>query len=226
MNLYANLAQKHRTKKDKDARERAEYLATLPKHPVKRFFYRLHPKRLAKYWFSKRGGLMALKILGVGTLLVLLLIGGMFAYFRKDLDKIRPGELAKRVQTTVTKYYDRNDNLLWEDKGTGNYQLVVEADQISDYLKKATVAIEDRDFYKHHGISISGIMRAMLSTASRRQVQGGSTLTQQLVKQVFFADEAGDRSISGVPRKIKEIILAIEVERMYSKDQILSLYLN
>ena len=226
MNLYANLAQKHKTKKDKDARERAEYLATLPKHPVKRFFYRLHPKRLAKYWFSKRGGLMALKILGVSLLLMLLLIGGMFAYFRKDLDKIRPGELAKRVQTTVTKYYDRNDNLLWEDKGTGNYQLVVESDQISDYLKKATVAIEDRDFYKHHGVSISGIMRAMLSTASRRQVQGGSTLTQQLVKQVFFADEAGDRSISGIPRKIKEIILAIEVERMYSKDQILSLYLN
>ena len=169
---------------------------------------------------------MALKILGVSILLMLLLIGGMFAYFRKDLDKIRPGELAKRVQTTVTKYYDRNDNLLWEDKGTGNYQLVVESNQISDYLKKATVAIEDRDFYKHHGVSISGIMRAMLSTASRRQVQGGSTLTQQLVKQVFFADEAGDRSISGIPRKIKEIILAIEVERMYSKDQILSLYLN
>ena len=226
MNLYANLAQKHKAKKDKDARERAEYLATLPKHPVKRFFYRLHPKRLAKYWFSKRGGLMALKILGVSILLMLLLIGGMFAYFRKDLDKIRPGELAKRVQTTVTKYYDRNDNLLWEDKGTGNYQLVVESDQISDYLKKATVAIEDRNFYNHHGISLSGMLRAMLSTASRRQVQGGSTLTQQLVKQVFFADEAGDRSISGIPRKIKEIILAIEVERMYSKDQILSLYLN
>ena len=169
---------------------------------------------------------MALKILGVSILLMLLLIGGMFAYFRKDLDKIRPGELAKRVQTTVTKYYDRNDNLLWEDKGTGNYQLVVESDQISDYLKKATVAIEDRNFYNHHGISISGMLRAMLSTASRRQVQGGSTLTQQLVKQVFFADEAGDRSISGIPRKIKEIILAIEVERMYSKDQILSLYLN
>ena len=169
---------------------------------------------------------MALKILGVSILLMLLLIGGLFAYFRKDLDKIRPGELAKRVQTTVTKYYDRNDNLLWEDKGTGNYQLVVEANQISDYLKKATVAIEDRDFYNHHGISVSGMARALLSTASRRQVQGGSTLTQQLVKQVFFADEAGDRSISGIPRKIKEIILAIEVERMYSKDQILSLYLN
>lgn len=227
MNVYANLAQKRRTKKDKKSRERAEYLATLPKHPVKRFFYRLHPKRVAKYWFSKHGALMALKILGVSVLVVLLLIGGLFAYFRKDLDRIRPGELAKRVQTTVTKYYDRNDVLLWEDKGTGNYHLVVESNQISDYLKKATVAIEDRDFYSHHGISISGLIRATFSTASGRQVQGGSTLTQQLVKQVFFPpEEATKRGLSGIPRKIKEIILAVEVERMYNKDQILSLYLN
>lgn len=169
---------------------------------------------------------MALKILGVAIVVMIILIGGLFAYFRKDLDKIRPGELAKRVQTTVTKYYDRNGALLWEDKGTDNYKLVVEADKISDYLKKATIAIEDRDFYKHHGISVSGLTRAMFSTASGRQVQGGSTLTQQLVKQVFFADDADKRGLSGIPRKIKEIILAIEVERMYNKEQILTLYLN
>ena len=226
MSVYANLANKRKTKKDKESRERAEHLASLPKHPVKRFFYRLHPKRVAKYWFSKRGAKMALKILGVAIVIGVLAVGGLFAYFRKDLDKIRPGEIDKRVQTTVTKYYDKNDVLLWEDKGTGNYKLVVESDQISDNLKKATVAIEDKDFYKHHGISVSGMIRATVTTASGRQVQGGSTLTQQLVKQVFFADEAGDRGLTGIPRKIKEIILAIEVERMYDKDQILSLYLN
>lgn len=169
---------------------------------------------------------MALKVVGVTALVLLLMIGGLFAYFRKDLDKIRPGEIAKRVQTTVTKYYDRNDQLLWEDKGGGNYKLVVESDQISDYLKKATVAIEDRDFYKHHGVSVSGITRAIFSNASGGQVQGGSTLTQQLVKQVFFSEEAHERGIGGIPRKIKEIILAIEVERMYNKEQILALYLN
>lgn len=228
MNLYANLAQKHKTNKDRKSRAKAEYLATLPKDPVKRFFYRLHPKRLAAYWFSKRGAITALKILGVTTLVVMLLIGGLFAYFRKDLDKIRPGELAKRVQTTVTKYYDRNGVLLWEDKGTGNYQLVVESNQISDYLKKATVAIEDKDFYNHHGVSMTGMVRAFFSSTSGRQVQGGSTLTQQLVKQVFFSEEAEKtgRGIGGIPRKIKEIILAIEVERMYNKDQLLTLYLN
>lgn len=226
LSVYANLAHKRKTKKDAAARQRAEYLASLPKHPVKRLLYRLHPKRLARYWFSKRGALMALKIAGVGLLLMLLLIGGMFAYFRKDLDKIRPGEIAKRVQTTITKYYDRNGELLWEDKGGGNYKLVVEADQLSQHLKNATVAIEDKDFFKHHGISLSGLMRAMLTNARGGQVQGGSTLTQQLVKQVFFAEEASNRGLGGVPRKIKEMILAIEVERMYNKDQILALYLN
>ena len=227
MSVYANLTHKRRTKKDAAARKRAEYLATLPKHPVKRFFYRLHPKRLAAYWFSKRGLFMAMKIVGVTILLMVLSVGGLFAYYRKDIDKIRPGEIAKRVQTTVTKYYDRNDELLWEDKGTGNYKLVVESNQINDYLKQATVAIEDKDYYRHNGVSLTGLTRAFLSNASGNQVQGGSTLTQQLVKQVFFSEEEMmKRGFDGIPRKIKETILAIEVERMYNKDQILTLYLN
>ena len=120
LNVYANLSHRRRTKKDAASRRRAEYLASLPKHPLKRLLYRLHPKRVAAYWFSKRGLFMALKIVGVFLLLVVLGIGALFAYFRKDLDQIRPDELAKRVQTTVTRYYDRNGTLLWEDKGDGN----------------------------------------------------------------------------------------------------------
>ncbi len=233
ISLYSNLSQKtskltqkRKTKKDAEARRRAEYLATLPKHPVKRFFYRLHPKRFWAYWFSKRGAMMALKIAGVAALLVALFVGSLFAYFRKDLDQIRPGEIDKRVQTTVTTYLDRNGELLWEDKGDGNYKLVVKSEDISKNLKNATVAIEDRDFFSHNGVSISGTMRAAINNFTGGQVQGGSTLTQQLVKQVFFADEADDRGLSGIPRKIKELILAIEIERMYNKDQILTLYLN
>lgn len=226
LSVYSNLSHARKTKKDAATRKRAQYLATLPKHPVKRLLYRLHPKRFWGYWFSKRGGLMALKITGIGILLLLLLVGGLFAYFRKDLDAIRPEELAKRVQTTVTKYYDRNDELLWEDKGDGNYKLVVESDELSNYLKNATIAIEDQDFYSHSGVSISGLTRAFFNNLTGDSTQGGSTLTQQLVKQVFFADEAGDRGLTGIPRKIKELILSVEVERMYDKDQILTLYLN
>jgi penicillin-binding protein 1A len=227
LNVYANLNNRRKANKDYRARRKAEYLATLPKHPVKRLAYRLHPKRFFAYWFSREGGIMALKVAGVGILLMVLLFGALFAYYRRELDAIRPGELSKRVQTTVTTYLDRNGKVLWEDKGDGDYKLVVKSEDIAPYMKQATVAIEDKDFYKHAGFSMSGIMRAALNNfTGEGNTQGGSTLTQQLVKQVFFADEANNRGLSGIPRKIKEVILSIEVERMYNKDQILTLYLN
>lgn len=226
LQVYSNLSKRRKSKKDTISRRRAQYLSTLPKDPVKRLVHRIHPVHFFHYWFSKEGGIMALKIAGIGLLIFAILIGGLFAYFRKDIDSIRPGELAKRVQTTVTRYYDRNGLLLWEDTGGGNYKLAVESEELSDNLKNATIAIEDKDFYSHSGVSIQGLIRAVLNNASGGGVQGGSTLTQQLVKQVFFADEAGDRGLSGIPRKIKELILAVEVERMYNKDQILTLYLN
>ncbi len=228
LNVYSNLSSK-KTKSnmrnvtnDRDT----QYLASLPKHSIKRFVFYCHPKHFLGYWFSKRGAIKALKIFGVMMVILCLFVGGLFAYFRKDLDAIRPGELAKRVQTTVNTYYDRNGQLLWEDKGAGNYKLVVKSENISNYLKQATVAMEDQDFYKHKGVSISGLARAVLNNFMGGSTQGGSSLTQQLVKQVFFSDESAKRGFDGIPRKIKEVILAIEVERMYNKDQILTLYLN
>ena len=232
LNVYANLTHKRKTKKDAAHRKKAEYLATLPKHPVKRTLARMHPKRVYGYWFSRKGGIMLLKIVGISALVLVLMVGALFAYFRKDLDAIRPEALSERVHTTVTKYYDKRgpaggaDALLWEDKGDGDYKLVVAGNEISPLMKKATVAIEDKDFYKHGGISFTGITRALVNNYGGGSTQGGSTLTQQLVKQVFFAEEAQQRGLGGIPRKIKEIILSIEVERMYNKDQILNLYLN
>lgn len=226
LNVYSNLATRRKQGKDARARRHAEYLATLPKHPVARTLYRLHPKRFFAYWFSRDGLYTAGKIAGIGTLILLVLFGALFMYYRRELDAIRPDEIAKRVQTTVTTYTDRNGVVLWEDKGDGNYKLVVKSEDISPQMKEATVAIEDKDFYKHGGISFTGMIRAIFNNFSGGDTQGGSTLTQQLVKQVFFADEAQNRGLGGVPRKIKETILAIEVERMYNKDQILTLYLN
>lgn len=226
LSVYSNLSTRRKLKKDAEKRRKAEYLASLPKHPVKRFLYRVHPKRFWNYWFSKRGMVTALKLTGIVLLFVVLLMGALFAYFRKDLDQISPDELAKRVQTTVTDYYDRNGVLLWEDKGSGNYRLVVGSGDLSPYLKNATVSIEDKDFYKHGGVSLSGTFRAFINNLTGGSTQGGSTLTQQLVKQVFFSSQDSDRGITGIPRKIKEAILAMEVERTYTKDQILTMYLN
>ena len=226
MSLYANLSQKHKTKKDQRNRKHAEYLATLPKNPFKRLLYRMHPKRVMGYWFSRKGAMMLLKIVGVFVLIITVSIAALFAYFRKDIDSIRPEELDKRVQTTLTRYYDRNNVLLWEDKGDGNYRHTVKSTEISDRMRQATIAIEDRDFYNHKGVSFTGLLRAIVNNARGGSTQGGSTLTQQLVKQVFFPEESKERGIKGIPRKIKELILSIEVERMYNKEQIIALYLN
>ena len=107
ISVYSNLTRGRKTKKDAAARKKAEYLASLPKHPVKRLLYRLHPKRVAGYWFSKKGGFMALKILGACVLLGILSVGALFAYYRKDLDTIRPGEFGLETSSSeVLKVWD------------------------------------------------------------------------------------------------------------------------
>lgn len=229
---YSNLTKnrgksKHAIKKDAKARQRAEYLATLPKNPILRFFAHFNPKRVFKYWFSLRGLKMLGKITGVAVLTLAIIVGGLFMYFRKELDSLSPEELSKRVATTVTKYYDRNGELLWEDKGAETYRLVVDSEDIAQSVKDATVAIEDKDFYNHGGVSFTGMLRATANNVfGSGGTQGGSTLTQQLIKQVYFSDEADKRGLDGIPRKIKESILAVEAENIYTKDQILTMYLN
>ena len=104
---------KRELKKEQKAREKAEYLASLPKNPVKRFFAHLSPKRFFKFWFSMDGLKMLGKILGIFILLCVIIAVIAYFYFRNELKSLQPSELAKRVQTTVTKYYDRNGQLLW-----------------------------------------------------------------------------------------------------------------
>lgn len=224
MNLYSSLSYKHHAKKEADARRRAEDLAKLPKEPVKRFFARLHPKRVAKWWFSKRGQKTILKFCAAAVLIFIIFIGGLFLYYKKDLDEIRLDEMT--ISETVNTYLDRNGELLWKDTGNEDYRLVVDADEISDYMYKATVAIEDKNFYNHAGVDFGALIRATFSTLGGGGVQGGSTLTQQLIKQVYFSDEAASANRGGLTRKIKELILALELEKMYNKDQILTMYLN
>jgi penicillin-binding protein 1A len=240
MGVYSNLAYRRKVKADQKARKKAEDLAKLPKNPFLRTLAGLHPKRVFHFWFSKEGLFRVLKIMAAGVLLVVIAIGGLFLYFKKDLDAIRPEELAARVTDTVNTYLDRNcvneggdidrgrENcaVLWEDKGDGDYRLVVDGSEISTYMRQATVAIEDKNFYNHIGVDFTALVRAFLATTSGNSVQGGSTLTQQLIKQVYFADEANKRDASGIPRKIKEVILALEVEKMYDKEQIITLYMN
>ena len=224
MNVYSSLVYKSKVNADRKARKEAEELSKLPKEPIKRFFARLHPKRVFRYIFSMKGLKLFLKITAATMLLSIIGIGGLFLYFKKDLEAIRLDQL--KVSGTVNTYLDRNGEVLWEDRGSGDYRLVVDGENISTYMRQATVAIEDRQFYEHPGVNFWALLRAGFSTLSGRGVQGGSTLTQQLIKQVYFSDEASNRTLTGLPRKIKEMILALEVEKMYSKEQIITMYLN
>ena len=183
-------------------------------------------RRYVRFWFSKRGIILSLKIWGTIIIVFTLFVGGLFLYFSKDLYLISPSELDRKVISTTNRYLDRNGELLWEDRGDGDYRIAVDGSEISQYARWSAVAIEDRNFYTHHGVSLRDTARALWMTLTGSSVQGGSTLTQQLVKQVFFADEAHDRGLSGVPRKVKEAILAIEVERNFSKEEIITMYLN
>ncbi|MBR2543084.1 transglycosylase domain-containing protein [Candidatus Saccharibacteria bacterium] len=224
MNVYSSLSHNYKTKKDANARKRAEELAKLPKEPVKRFFAKLHPKRVFKWWFSWRGQKAILKFIAACILLGIIAIGGLFLYYKKDLDQIRLDEMS--IAETVNTYLDRNGVVLWRDTGTEDYRLVVDKDNISDYMYKATIAIEDKNFYNHMGVDFGALIRATFATLSGKGVQGGSTLTQQLIKQVYFSDEAVSANRGGLTRKIKELILAVELERMYDKEQIITMYLN
>ncbi len=217
-----SLSDRIKARRDMKARRKAMYLSTLPRNPVQRFLYRLHPKRVAKYWFSREGAIMALKIFGVGTVACFILIIGVFAYFRKDLPDIKTTGIAgKNVGGSIT-YYDRTgQKVLWQDYDAVK-RVPVTSEQISPYIKQATIAIEDKDFYKHGAFDVRGITRAGLHDVfGSGGTQGGSTITQQLVK--LNLKWTADRTIS---RKIKELILAVEVEREYSKNDILTGYLN
>lgn len=217
--IHRSLADKFKIRKDTKARLRAERLAGMPKSRVKRFFWRLQPKRLYKYWFSREGGMMALKILGIGFIVGFLLLVGMFAYFRKDLPNLR--DISGNNIGGSIQYYDRTgETLLWEDYDAAK-RIPVKDDQISQYIKDATVAVEDKDFFHHGGFDVRGISRAAWNNAFGGSTQGGSTLTQQLVK--LTQNWTQERTVT---RKVKELILAVELERSYSKQEILVGYLN
>ncbi|MDB5195154.1 MAG: putative penicillin-binding protein [Parcubacteria group bacterium] len=126
-----------------------------------------------------------------------------------------------RKVTQSTKIYDRTGKTVLYDLNRDIRRNQVPIEDISPYIKQATIAIEDSNFYKHGGISITGILRSIFVDLTHGSFdQGGSTITQQVVKNSLLT---GQKSIS---RKVHEWILAIKLEQIYSKDQILGFYLN
>lgn len=119
-----------------------------------------------------------------------------------------------------TKIYDRTGEILLYDVHENIKRTVIPYEEIGVNIKNATVAIEDSEFYNHKGIRIKSIVRAVWSNISGGKVQGGSTITQQLIKNTLLTSE------KSVTRKMKEWILAVKLEKIMSKEDILTLYLN
>lgn len=182
--------------------------------PTRRF-HRPNRRSGIKLGFPKR----KLITWAAGAMGVMLLCGaGLVLWWSKDLPD--PQSINEGRVTESTKIFDSTGQHLLYEIGEAK-RTSVSLPQISSHVVQATLAAEDDKFYEHHGIAITGILRGViLKPLTGQRAQGGSTITQQLIKNSFLTPE---RTPS---RKAKEMVLAIELEQRFSKDQILEMYLN
>lgn len=160
-----------------------------------------------------------LKIAGVAAAGAAVLGYGFFLYLAIGLPDV--SALSNNVIGQSTKIYDRTGTILLADINPNNNRVVVASNDIPDLMKNATVAIEDQSFYTNPAFDLKGTIRALLTDIIHgRVVEGGSTITQQLAKNLFLTNK------KDILRKLKELILALRLEKRYSKDQILTMYLN
>jgi len=189
-----------------------------PKIPFKLIFLKLRLRllRFPKIRFPKirvRLGALLLSVL----LLPFILVFSFWVLFIRDLPS--PEALTSREVEVSTKIYDRNGVLLYKIFEDQNRTIVPLA-EIPLQVRLATLAIEDAEFYSHPGFSLRGIFRAVVRNISTGDLSGGSTITQQLVKNALLSPE------KTYTRKVREVILSIWVELTYTKDEILEMYLN
>lgn len=150
-------------------------------------------------------------------IVIIVAICAVYFFILKDLPS--PTTLSSSSTSKSSHIYDRDGKLLYTIY-SGKNQTFVPLSDIPQNLQNATIAIEDKDFYHHGPIDVRGIARAFVSTVFYKQIQGGSTLTQQLVKTTLLSPE------QTLTRKAKELILASATELLYPKRKILEMYLN
>ncbi len=174
-------------------------------------------REASKIWkFKFLSKLSNTMLFGLGAFIVLLV--GTIIFFTTQIPS--PDDLSNREIAQATKIYDKNGELLYDIYQNQN-RTPIKLEDVPEHVKQATISIEDKDFYHHKGFDVMGIGRSFFKLLTTRHVEGGgSTLTQQLVKNALLTSD------QSIVRKIKELILAIQVENNYSKDQILEMYLN
>src|SRR3989344_9546289 len=172
--------------------------------------------RRRRPWWAKH--IKALILLLISSFFV---VGGVGAIWFSTLQIPDLSAFEARKVAQSTKIYDRTGKVLLYDVHDDTRRTVIPFSEISDYIKKATVSIEDVDFYNHSGIQPRSIMRAIIANITGGGLnQGGSTITQQVIKNSILTQ---DRTIT---RKLKEWVLALKIEKMLTKEQIFDIYLN
>lgn len=175
-------------------------------------------RRLERSGIPRRLRLIRLAVVGIALSVLgfFVVLTGAFVWYSRDLPS--PDRIVRR-EGFSTKILARAGDVLYDVHGDVAREPVRFEDIPTD-LKHATVAIEDKHFYTHEGFDPLGILRALFNTVVRGRLQGGSTLTQQLVKNVLLT------SSRSLPRKIKEFVLSVQIEKKFSKDQILQMYIQ
>ncbi len=171
--------------------------------------------QVIKKKFKKTKKITKIILMAVAVLIIFII--PFYFFILKDLPL--PTKLASSSNPQSSQIFDRNGKLLYNIYQSKD-QTFISLSQIPKHVQQATIAIEDRNFYSHGAIDIRGMTRAAYSIVFHKELQGGSTLTQQLVKTSLLTPERT------VVRKIKEIILAFATEFLYSKNKILEMYLN
>lgn len=202
INLQKDSIQKKAKKAQKDKKQKKS-----KKEKIKK------AKKVLPAWVVR------LKFFTIGitfTIIFVLLPYEVYGWYR---NLPRPGMLVQASTNKSTRILDRNGRLLYEVYVDKKYE-PVSLNKIPNHVILATLAAEDSDFYKHNGIDLESLLRAVKANLLNEKLQGGSTITQQLIKNVLLTPE------QTVSRKVKEAVLAVMVERQYTKNEILELYMN
>lgn len=159
----------------------------------------------------------------IPLIVIICLIGGIFgialmAWVSKDLPNANG--VLNRTVTVSSRIYDRSGKTVLYDLHGNIKRTIIPLSDIPDYVQKATISIEDKNFYKEKGFSITGIIRSIIKNVLTGSKVGGSTLTQQFVKNAILTNE------KTYTRKLKELIIAYRIEKKFSKEQILGMYFN
>lgn len=183
----------------------------MPRRTIFRRIYQKSKKRSFLFFAAK------LACLGLALLVFASFL--LFIFFAKDLP--RPEKFSEKQFVQSTKIYDRTGEILLYEIYGEEKRTIVPLSDMPQHLKEAVIASEDANFYKHFGVDPAGVLRSILiNLRIKSPVYGGSTIPQQLIRSTFFSLE------KTAERKIREIVLALELDRRYSKDQILEWYLN